>query len=162
MSRFKVWLPQSILIKKYNNLLYEWNQLSNKDKVNKEFNKNKHKLKSLLQINVQYKIMFKLLDIVAKYGIKEAKEGLISIYTSIYKKEPKTAADYIKISKDIDLKIRRYKQKYGQEESEEGIGFEDLVSNIELILAPMTIRDKKLYILPKYIEQAAKKAKSHE
>lgn len=159
--RFNIWLPEFILVKKYNSLLYEWNKLSNGDKVNKEFNRNKHKLKSLVQINIQYKIMLQLLDMAAKYSIKEAKEGLISIYSSIYKKEPKTAADYEKIAKDIDLKIRRYKQKYGQEQTEEGIEFEDLLTNIEVVLAPVTIREKKLYTLPKYIEMAAKKIKQN-
>lgn len=146
----------------YSRLLNEWNNISNKDKIEAEINKNKTKLKHLTQINIHYKIMIDMLKLSALYGLKKPKELLIKQYIYIYKKEPKTQADFEKIYKDIDLKIRRYKQMYGNgEEENNNVDFEQLIINIEMILAPVTIRDKKLYTLPKYIEMASKKIKEN-
>lgn len=162
VKRINIWMPKLILKKYYSDLIYEWNRISNKDKIDKELRDNSHKLKMLIQINLQYPIMLKLLDIAAKYGLKESKEALVKIYTELYKKEPKTAQDYEKIAKDVELKIKRYKQRYGQEqEDSESVEFEQLLVNIEIILAPVTIRDKKLFTLPKYIEMASKKIKQN-
>jgi hypothetical protein len=162
VKRFNIWIPKALILKYHSKLIYAWNQIANKNEIRKQISENKHKLKQLIQINIQYPIMLKCLDMVAKFGHKEYKDVLVRTYSYIYKKEPKTTEDYVRLMTDIDLKIRKYKQRYGQEQAVEGIDFEDLIVNVEIMLAPLTIRDKKLYTLPKYIEMASKKIKSNE
>lgn len=166
--RFGVKLPKYILLRRYQKLLIEWNSLNNSDKIDSQIRENSHKLKQLIQINIFYKIMMDMLNITAKFGNikkkgedKGSKDLLIEVYSYIYKRKPKTSADYERIVKDIDLKIRRFKQRFAEEDKDEGIDFEQLVINIETILAPVTIRDKKLYTLPRYINMASEKMKKN-
>ncbi len=165
INRLGIWIPKKIIEKRYSSLILEWNKLSNKDKIDDLIDENKHKLKMLIQVNIHYRIMSELLYIVAMYNIPEARKLLIDVYKYIYHKEPKTQKDYEKILKDLDLKIKKFKQMYGngenKEEVKEKFDFEKLIINIENILSPLSIRDKKLYVLPKYIELATQKIKQN-
>lgn len=163
IKRFKIPLPNNLMVKARNKLISDYNELTNNDEVSSEIRNNVHKLKSLTQINIHYRIMLDMLRLTAMYGNKKAKKLLIETYKYIYKKEPKTAEDYEKIDKDINLKIKRYKQRYSNDndENNEKLDIEKLIINIEIVLAPVNIRDKKLHSLPKYIEMASQKIKTN-
>ena len=165
LKRRNVPVPKRMLKRAYSDIILEWNKLNNSDKLEKEIRESGHKIKLLTQLNIQYPIMLKMLRLVAKYNNKKAKELLNNVYIKVYNKEPKTADDYLRIYKDIDLKIRKYKQRYGNEQKEEktdSFDFEKLITNIELILAPLQIREKKMYTLPRYIDIATNKIKHKE
>jgi hypothetical protein len=163
IKRVNIYMPKFLINKYYEKLIKEWNVINNSDKLEKELNDNKHKLKLLTQINVIYPIMLKMLDLTAKYGLKSSRDLLTKLYIDIYKREPKTAEDYEKIYKDVNIKILKYKQRYSDDDNKKknNVDFEQLIINLEIILAPVTLRDKKLYTLPKYIELASKKIKQN-
>jgi len=161
LLRFNIWVPQSILRKKRRKIVEAFNKLTNKKEVDKLISKDIHRLKMLNTINIQYKIMIRLLDLVAKFNDKSIKKVLDDLYNDRYGKYPKTQADYGRIRKDNDLLIRKFNQQIQGEEVAEQEPFDKILARLELILAPMQIRDKKLSTFGIYTSLASEKIKEN-
>lgn len=172
VKRFKIWIPKKILVKRVQMLKAEFNRLINKREIDKLISKDLHRLSMVNRINIQYPALLKLIDLTAKYKLLEIAseeeyqklfDVLIKAYNRLYKREPKTTADYEKVEKDYIKLQKKYKQMYPEqeEEAQKKLDIEELVITIESVLAPVTIRDKKLYTLPKYLDQVTKKTQDN-
>ena len=170
IKRINVWLPYGLVNKAYERLVTAYNKNTNSKQVNELFDESSHKLSILIKVNIQFSSLLKLIDMAAKVRLlgyedkfKEVEIHLKEAYKLIYKREPSTQKDYERVARDSELAIKRYKQMYPDkpEDDKQEVDFEQIIVNTEAILAPMTIRDKKLYTLNRYFEMAAKKIKSN-
>lgn len=161
LLRFNIWAPQRILVKKRKKIIEQFNKLTNEKEVNKLISKDMHRLKMLNTINIQYKIMIRLLELVGKFNDKGMKKVLDELYHDRYGKYPTTQADYGRIRKDNNLLIRKFNQQAQGEEVETSPEFKEILARLELILAPMQIRDKKLSTFGIYTALASEKIKGN-
>ncbi|PNX47943.1 MAG: hypothetical protein BV457_04750 [Thermoplasmata archaeon M9B1D] len=172
IKKYSIWMPKKAINKAYKKLMFDFNKLVNEDQIRKVLQKDLHKLSMLNRIKIQYPILLKLIDIISKFKllnfghadeIKYLETILYNAYFEIYHRYPKSESDYLRVSKDFDLILRRYLQAAKlEEEKKEGskeLDFESFLIGLELIIAPANIRDRKLYTLPKYIDLALKKKK---
>lgn len=169
IKRIKIWLPKFAIKKAYSKLLYEYNKTTNKKEVKEVIEKDKHNLSTILKINIQYSSLIELIDIQKKIKLAgsekasaEINSHIIELYKLIYNREPKSNDDYERVYKDRELAIKRFKQQNIEDDNkDEGIDFEALIKKVEEAIAPVTIRDKKLYTLNGYIANAALKMKNN-
>ena len=172
IKRVNIWIPKRILNTKLRALVTEFNRLINKREIDKLISKDIHRLSMINRINIQYPSLLKLIDLTAKYkllgvGSEEEYDKLKYIlktaYKRVYNREPNKESDYIKVAKDYERLRKKYKQMYPDEETKDvkQLDVEELIVTIESAIAPVTIRDKKLYALPKYLELVTKKTEQN-
>lgn len=155
VCKYSVWLPKKILTKRYTKLIIAFNNLTNektsKKKVNESFSK----------LSVNYQLMYfealeKMISIWYKTLDKGVRKDIDELFKMKYGKTP-DEKDFLRIPKDKKMLIERATQVYYSAEENKKVDFEADIISLENILAPITIRDKKLYTYNKYVNLALKK-----
>jgi len=168
VKRVPIWLPEWLIDKYYSKLITSHNKNTNEKQVKELLEEDKHRLLMLVKVNLQYSALIDLIEMaeeVKSLGYSKKfviiKEKLKEVYRLIYNRDPKTEKDYKKVRRDKELAIKRYKQQYPDKEIKEvkEIDFEEIIIKTELALAPLSIREKKLYTLNRYLAMAALKMK---
>lgn len=170
VKRVNFWVPKWMINKAYSNLITEYNKNTNEKEVNEILEADKHKLSLMIKINLQFTSLLKLIEMAEKLKLlgydeefEKVNEKLIEVYKIVYGREPNEGYDYKKVKRDRELSIKRYRQMYPnkKEEDNKQIDFEEVIVKTELVLAPLTIREKKLYTLNRYLAMAALKMKNN-
>lgn len=162
VMRYRLWVPKWYLIEVKRRITTDYNKIGNENNIRKLISSDVHRLKMINKINILYPTLLELKKLTDKYDDKEIEELFINCYESLYNKKPSTENDYKKIEKDHSLIARKFAQLTEINKSEDNkIDFNQLLLNTELILSPMTIRDKYLSELPSIFELASKKIKGN-
>jgi hypothetical protein len=156
-KRIPIWLPKKIVEKGFNNLLAAHNKNSSKNKiadiVEEDFAK--------MDVNdelYQYDIILKLIDLYNKsWGDpkKKALSAIKRIYKANFGKEP--TIKYIEnIGKSRTLLIEKAEQTFTKPKKNDNYSFSEELIDIQERNPTVNLRNEKLFLLPKYIENIAK------
>jgi hypothetical protein len=160
-KRVNIWLPKKIVSKGYTKLIKQFNESSNKEGTDR---KEKEQVNDGFdRLSVDYKLMWfqameKMIQIWYQTFDKQVRKDIDELFKAKYGKTP-TEEDFLRIPKDHKLLIEKAQQVFTTPEENKKVDFEANVISLENALAPITIRDKKLYLFNKYIDLALKKVK---
>ena len=158
LKRLPVPLPRIMLERAFKRLMVAYNEYANADKLRALIETDAGKIKAMYKINY-----FDALEkAIASWIISQdadLKRTVDELFKTHYKRYPKNDEDLARVTKDKELFILKYKQIFEDEtpeENKEAPSFESYLVQLEMALAPVTIRDKKLYLLQMYIDKATR------
>ena len=161
IKRINIPVLKSQKIKAIKKLNYDFNKLISGNEFERLIRKDLNMLNNLIKLNIQYPMLLKLSDMLIKYKTEEIKNNFNTIYKAIYGVDANGKIDHSKIITDYELFKNRILQKQAIEtinsSTNDSVSFELILAKTEMILAPLTLREKKLYTLPIYFDLAAKK-----
>lgn len=156
-KRLPIWLPKKIVKKYHNKLLVEYNKISNKNKIKELISDDFDKIAVNYEIKY-YELIERLigiwyqLDGIAK---KNVRNNIDEMYFKKFGINP-DEKDFINVVNKRKLLIEKAQQVFAEPKENKEYSFEDDIRKLERILIPITIRDKKLYLLSKYIDDAVR------
>lgn len=164
LKRFNIWLPKKYLAKKVGQLVKQYHLENNEKENNSKLNDAFEQVSIINKANNLYSSLYlgfqTCYKIVALTGIKPKVMGdLEEVFRASLGIEP--TAENIK---RLPIRIEKLKAVFESlnKDNDEEFNFSDYLIKLEVVLAPLNIREKKLKYLKKYTEIAISKSKQKE
>ena len=160
MKKINIPLPKFYLKKRQKKLITEFNFINAKEEVQRLVNKDLSKLVILTKVNIQGQIILSMYKIYLNTGKDEVIEKQLreTIGLLTQRKVVDLEKEMFDFIRNVKQQTNRFEQVFNDPE-EKKTSFEQNLINIEMILAPIDLRNKKLYTFGRYVKMAMEKLK---